>query len=110
MLLTKQVDSIGLKSPLLEKGSVSSNALIPLFQEWVAFMQFPKRLKCDEEGCFQGESWMDYLSKHNVQTTMAAGEAHFQNGVVERHIGNFRKTLENLRNDVGDKTLADNFQ
>ena len=53
---------------------------------------------------------MDYLSKHNVQTTMAAGEAHFQNGVVERHIGTFRNTLGNLRNDVGDKTLADNFQ
>ena len=98
------------KVALVGKGNVSSEALIPLFQEWVAFMQFPKRLKCDEEGCFHGEAWMDYLSKHNVQTTMAAGEAHFQNGVVERHIGTFRKTLKNLRNDLGDKAVADDFQ
>ena len=73
-------------------------------------MQFPKGLKCDEASCFHGESWMDYLSKHHVQTTMAAGEAHFQNGVVERHIGTFRNTLESLRNGLGDKAVADHFQ
>ena len=73
-------------------------------------MQFPKRLKCDEEGCFTGDKWMDYLSKHNVQTTMAAGEAHFQNGVVERHIQTFRRTLENLRNEVGDEVISNHFE
>jgi hypothetical protein len=77
MLLTKQVDSIGLKFALVRKGNVSSDALIPLFQEWVAFKQFLKILKCDEEGCFQGEPWMDYLSKQSVQTIMTAGETHF---------------------------------
>jgi hypothetical protein len=50
------------------------------------------------------------IFQNNVQTTMAAGEAHFQNGVVERPIGTFRKTLESLINDLGDKTVADDFQ
>ena len=50
----------------------------------------------DEEGCVHSEHVKGYCGFKTVEIKMAAGEAHWQNGIVERHIGTFRELLNKL--------------
>ena len=50
----------------------------------------------DEEGVFQSEKFREFCGVKSIEVKMAAGEAHWQNGVVERHIGTFRSLLERI--------------
>ena len=47
----------------------------------------------DEEGCFHPEQFKAYCGLKSIEVKLAAGEAHWQNGIVERHIGTFRGML-----------------
>ena len=59
-------------------------------------MQHPHCFHVDEEGCFHSEQFKEYCGLNTVYIKMAAGEAHWQNGIVERHIGTFRELLSKL--------------
>ena len=59
-------------------------------------MQHPHCFHVDEEGCFHSEQFKEYCGLNTVYLKMAAGEAHWQNGIVERHIGTFREMLNKL--------------
>ena len=59
-------------------------------------MQHPHCFHVDEEGCFHSEQFKEYCGLKTVYIKMAAGEAHWQNGIVERHIGTFRELLSKL--------------
>ena len=59
-------------------------------------MQHLGSLHVDEEGCFHSEQFKEYCGLKTVEIKMAAGEAHWQNGIVERHIGTFRELLNKL--------------
>ena len=50
----------------------------------------------DEEGCFHSEQFKEYCGLKSIEVKMAAGESHWQNGIVERHIGTFRELLNKL--------------
>ena len=59
-------------------------------------MSHPSCFHVDEEGCFHSEQFKDYCGIMSVEVKMAAGEAHWQNGIVERHIGTFRELPKKL--------------
>ena len=56
----------------------------------------PDIFHVDEEGCFHSEQFKEYCGLKTVEIKMAAGEAHWHNGIVERHIGTFRELLSKL--------------
>ena len=64
--------------------------------EWARYMQHPSCFRVDEEGCFHSEQFKDYCGLKAIEVKMAAGEAHWQNGIVERRIGTFRELLNKL--------------
>lgn len=62
-------------------------------------MSHPVRFHVDEDGCFHSEKFKEYCGVKSIEIKMAAGEAHWQNGVVERHIGTFRSLFGKLSMD-----------
>ena len=62
-------------------------------------MAHPVRFHVDEEGCFHSEKFKEYCGVKAIEIKMAAGEAHWQNGVVERHIGTLRTLFNKLLMD-----------
>ena len=94
-------------------GNCDAQDLIAAIQEWARYMSHPACFHVDEEGCFHSEHVKDYCGLKSIEVKMAAGEAHWQNGVVERHIGSFRKLLNKVRlEDVfegaDNQTIVDN--
>ena len=77
-------------------GNCSSEELVALLPKWTTFMGSPSRCHVDYEGCFEGEPFMKYCSDSTNQRSMCAGEAHRQNGIVERHIGTCKTLLDKL--------------
>ena len=59
-------------------------------------MGYPSRWHVDAEGCFQGDEFQQYCSNNSIEISMCAGQAHWQNGIVERNIGIFKTTLDKL--------------
>ena len=49
-----------------------------------------------EEGGFHSDEFKEYCGFKSIDVKMAAGEAHWQNCIVERHIGTFRELLSNM--------------
>ena len=56
-------------------------------------MYHPSCFHVDEEGFFHSEQFKEYCGLKSIEVNMAAGKAHWQNGIVERHIGTFREML-----------------
>ena len=77
-------------------GNCDAPDLIKAISEWARYMQHPSCFHVDEEGCFHSEQFKDYCGLKAIEVKMAAGEAHWQNGIVERHIGTFRELLNKL--------------
>eukprot|EP00974_Lingulodinium_polyedra_P062086 5994695-Lingulodinium_polyedra.AAC.1 len=57
----------------------SSAQLVDLLPKWTTFLGYPKRWHADQEGCFQGDSFMAWCNTHHINIAMVAGEAHWQN-------------------------------
>ena len=73
----------------------------------------PSCFHVDEEGCVHSEQFKEYCGLKSIEVNMAAGEAHWQNGIVERHIGTFRELLnklllEDVFEGVDNQTVVDN--
>ena len=79
-----------------ELGNCDAPDLIQAISEWSRYFAHPACFHVDEEGCFHSEQFKEYCGLKSVEVKMAAGEAHWQNGIVERHIGTFREMLSKL--------------
>ena len=94
-------------------GNCDASDLIEAIAEWARYMSHPSCFHVDEEGCFHSEQFKDYCGLKSIEVNMAAGEAHWQNGIVERHIGTFREMLntlmlEDVFEGAGNQTFVDN--
>ena len=94
-------------------GNCDAQDLIAAIQEWSRYMSHPACFHVDEEGCFHSEQFKDYCGLKSIEVKMAAGEAHWQNGVVERHIGTFRELhkklmMEDVFEGADNQTIVDN--
>ena len=59
-------------------------------------MAHPVCVHVVEECCVQSEGFKEYCGVKSVEIKMAAGEAHWQNGIVERHVGTCRELFNKL--------------
>eukprot|EP00974_Lingulodinium_polyedra_P111446 10779272-Lingulodinium_polyedra.AAC.1 len=60
----------------------------------------PKRWRVDQEGCFQEDSFMSWCGKHHINIAVVAGAAHWQNGVVDRHIQTLARTYDKFLSEA----------
>merc|ERR1712069_23252 len=77
-------------------GNCDAQDLIKAISEWARYTRRPSCFHVDEEGCFHSEQFKDYCGLKAIAVKMSAGEAHWQNGIVERRIGTFRELLNKL--------------
>ena len=77
-------------------GNCTSERLVELVGQWTTLMGYPARWHVDSEGCFKGDAFIAFCSQHEIEIAMCAGQAHWQNGMVERHIGVFKNIIDRL--------------
>ena len=77
-------------------GNCDARELIAAISEWARYMSHPSCFHVDEEGCFHSDEFNEYCGVKSIEVNMAAGEEHWQNGIVERHIGTFRELFSQL--------------
>ena len=73
-----------------ELGNCDAETLIECLQEYTRYIKLPKVIHCDDEGIFSSDELKKWCSNRTVHIRPCVGEAHWQNGIVERHIGTFR--------------------
>merc|ERR1712079_723966 len=93
---TAQVIREGKVNNYSDLGNCDAPDLIKAISEWARYMQHPSCFHVDEEGCFHSEQFKDYCGLKAIEIKMAAGEARWQNGIVERRIGTVRELLNKL--------------
>ena len=82
-------------------GNVNSKEFINFIQQnWIRFFQSPKRMHVDAENLFNSEEILNYMTRHDIAVRQCAGEAHWQNGLVERHIKTITNTIQKLYLDA----------
>ena len=79
----------------------TSERLVELVGSWTTFMGYPARWHVDSEDCFKGDAFIKLCSDHDIEVAMCAGQARWQNGMVERHIGVFKRIIVRLIAEEG---------
>ena len=64
--------------------------------DWLRFMLSPKRIHVDADGVFTSGRLAEFCARRNIRIVVCGGEAHWQLGVVERHIGTLKDALAKL--------------
>ena len=59
-------------------------------------MKPPKVIHCDDERVFSSDEFKAWCNQRSIQIRPCAGEAHWQNGIVERHIGTLKMIAKKL--------------
>ena len=77
-------------------GNCDAADIIVVIPEWARYFTHPDCFHVDEEGCLHSEQFNEYCGLKSIEVKMADGEAHWQNGIVERHIGTFREVLSKM--------------
>ena len=81
-------------------GNINAQSLIDHFQHsWVRYFGYPKRIHVDADGVFNSNFFKQHVGSHHVIIYPCAGEAHWQNGLIERHIQTHKRTHQKLTYD-----------
>ena len=75
-------------------------------------MGTPKRIHVDSDGVFTSGKLADFCGRRAIRIVVCGGEAHWQLGVVERHIGTLKDSLaklylEDAMGDLSPQELVD---
>ena len=78
-------------------GNCDAESLLESLQsDWIRWMASPKRIHVDSEGVFAAGKLAEFCGRRNIRIVVCGGEAHWQLGIVERHIGTLKDTLEKM--------------
>ena len=77
-------------------GNCDTETLLESLHEWTRYLLAPKVIHCDDEAIFSSNEFKVWCSQRAIQIKPCAGEAHWQNGIVERHIGTLKSILQRL--------------
>ena len=80
----------------LDLGKCDAPDLTTAIVEWARYMSHPSCVHVGEEGCFHTEQFKEHDGLKAIEVKMASGEARWQNGIVERHIGTFLELLNKV--------------
>jgi len=90
-------------------GNLKARELVDeLRNSWFRYFQTPQTIHTDSEGVFRSDEFKDLCNQRGIRIITTAGEAHWQLGVVERHIRTVSETMRKLVLDQGaDVSLQD---
>ena len=76
---------------VLKEGDVLGNLTANDYFEavrmtWFRFARAPAVIRVDSEGAFKSHEFRGWCAARGIEVQMAAGEAHWQIGIVETHI------------------------
>ena len=77
-------------------GNADAEDVMEGLQDWLRWMASPKRIHVDADGIFTSGKLADFCSRRGIRVIVVGGEAHWQLGVVERHIGTLKDALAKL--------------
>jgi len=92
-------------------GNIDAKTLIKSLELWLRYYDTPKYIHCDSEGCFGSKDFLDWCNSRGIRVITCAGEAHWQIGIVERHIATVtdqaQKLALELQEDTPTQTILD---
>ena len=65
----------------------------------------PALIRVDPEGAFKSHEFREWCAARGIEVQMAAGEAHWQIGIVETHIRLLENQLSLMENELPDASI-----
>ena len=84
----------------------ADDVLEALQNDWLRWMCTPKRIHVDADGVFTSGKIAEFCARRHIRIIVCGGEAHWQLGIVERHIGTFKDSLAKLFLEDCNGTLS----
>ena len=84
----------------LLRGETSADFIRSIEKGWVKHFGLPQSLHTDEGRGWTSQEMVDWTSNHNVNHTIAPGEAHTRLSLVERRHSVLRKAIEIFMADL----------
>ena len=72
---------------------------------WFLFARAPAVIRVDSEGAFKSNEFREWCAVRGIEVQMAAGEAHWQIGIVEHHIRLLKNPLSLMEDEFPDATI-----
>ena len=69
---------------------------------WIRFARAPAVIRMDSEGAFKSHEFREWCAARGIEVPMAAGEAHWQIGIVENHIRLLKNQLSLMEDELPD--------
>jgi hypothetical protein len=92
-------------------GNVDAALLVSTLKEtWLRYFLTPKRIHCDSESVFRSNLFLDFCGERNIRVVQCAGEAHWQLGLVERHIKTLNDMVQRMFLEVEGNIAYDDAQ
>ena len=70
---------------------------------WFRFARSPAVIRVDSEGTFKSHEFREWCAVRGIEGQMAAGEAYWQIGIVETHIGLLKSQLSLMADELPDR-------
>ena len=77
-----------------ELGNCDAQDLLSALSEWTRYLPCPRTIHIDEEGVFNSDEFKEWCQNRPITLTNCAGEAHWQDGIVERHIQTLKRMIK----------------
>ena len=85
-------------------GNIDGPTLIEKLQQcWLPYFQTPQLIHCDSEGVFKSNALLKLAQSRGIRIVNTAGEAHWQLGIVERHIQTITELIQKLADDNDER-------
>jgi len=86
-------------------GNITAERLVDILKEsWFRYFQTPAVIHTDSEGVFKSNHFLQACNEKGIRVVTTAGEAHWQLGIVERHIKTANETIHKLALDAPEST------
>ena len=72
---------------------------------WFRFARAPAVIRVDSEGAFKSHEFREWCAARDIEGQMAAGEAHWQIGIVETHIRLLKSPLSLMEDELPDASI-----
>ena len=72
---------------------------------WLRFARAPAVIRVDSEGAFKSHEFREWCAARGIEVQMAAGEAHWQIGIVETHIRLLKNQLSLTEDELPDASI-----
>ena len=72
---------------------------------WFRFARAPAVIRVDSEGAFKSHEFREWCAARGIEVQMAAGEAHWQIGIVETHIRLLKNQLSLTEDELPDASM-----